>query len=64
MNKCHVCQDLENAIGKTVKIRFFDNEIKTGILKHSEYGRGYSLIHSEGILGFYKTHIKNIEVLN
>lgn len=64
MDKCHVSQEIEDAINKMVKITFFDGTTETGILRHNEWGRGYALVRSEGDLGFYKTHIKKIEVLN
>lgn len=62
VNKHHQSYDLENLIGKKVKVEFKGGTVLEGVLDHSKYCFRYS-IQSEtlGYCVFAKTLIKKIQ---
>lgn len=55
----HESKELNALLGKKIQITFFDNDVKTGILRRAEYKQGSYEIDN---LSFRKTHVKKIEV--
>ena len=55
----HESKELNALLGKKIQITFFDNDVKTGILRRAEYKQGRYEIDN---LSFRKTHVKKIEV--
>ena len=54
---------LEQYIGKRVTIKFFDGDIKTGVLRRNTIGyKPYYLETEDHDIVFCKTHAKRIEV--
>lgn len=56
----HESEELNALLGKKVKVTFFDDTTKTGVLTRSLYS--YDRYDVAGYL-FRKTHVKKIEVV-
>lgn len=63
MLKCHKDRELTAALGKRVRITFFDGDVQEGILKLDDIKQLYSLDNGQYELVFYKTHVKRFEVI-
>ena len=55
----HESKELNALLGKKIQLTFFDNDVKTGILRRAEYKQDRYEIDN---LSFRKTHVKKIEV--
>lgn len=54
---CHKSSRLEKLMGKKVKIVFFDDTTRIGILGRDEYRPGRYMVDN---MSFYKTHVKEV----
>lgn len=59
MKYSHEDERLNNLLGNYVEIKFFDNDVKIGILEKSKDFDGYNI----GNLHFKKSHVKKIKQL-
>lgn len=60
MGNCHESEELNNRLGKSVKITFFDGAEETGVLRRHIFGSKYII----NDLVFCKSHVKRITDLN
>lgn len=56
----HESEELNALLGENVKVTFFDDTTKTGVLTRAEYR---SDRYEVANYSFYKTHVKKIEVI-
>lgn len=60
----HESEKLNALLGKTVKITFWDNRVKVGVLEKAKDFSGRYLIPVDGgVCRFFKSHVKKVEVL-
>ena len=60
MGNCHESEELNNRLGKNVKIIFFDGAEETGVLRRHIFGSKYII----NDLVFCKSHVKKITDFN
>lgn len=63
MRNCHDSKLLEQHIGETVEITFFDGAVKDGRLEHPAFGSGYILRTVSCDIRFYKSQIRKFRPL-
>lgn len=56
----HESEELNSLLGKKVKAKFYDDDVRIGILKRSEYHSGCYIIDN---LEFRKSHVVKVVVL-
>lgn len=56
----HESEKLNSLLGKKVKVKFYDDDIRIGILQKSKYHSGYYTIDN---LEFRKSHVVKVVVL-
>lgn len=62
-NGRHNSDKLDALLGKTVKLTYWDNRERTGVLRKSPYRFGYMLETPKGRYHFAKTLVKKVEVV-
>ena len=63
MNKNNT-DELENMLGRWIRISFDDGSVRVGRLGKPNFLRGYSLDMKQGRLVFKQSHVRKVEVIS